>query len=374
MPETSNRVQQSEAVVDGNPTSTLAGDLSVEPVTGRTLRGMRFSLPQLQLGRFSGLFIFVGIFCVFALWVPDSFLTASTWKTIAQGQAITAFLAIAILFPLAAGAFDLSAAQNMGFSALVCGALMSRETQLDLVPAVALTLLVGATIGALNGLLVGIVKLDSFIATLGTTSLLVGAAAIVGNGEYLGPLPGSLTFLTSGALFGVPVLTVYVIVIAFLGWYVLEHTPLGRRVYATGANRDAARLAGIRTTRFTFWSFVICGTGASLAGVLLASNLNTVNQSLGPQYLLPAFAAAFLGTTQLKPGRFNVWGTLLAICLLGTGVQGLQLAGADLWVTDVFNGVALIGAISIALLMQRVRGKREVKATENANNPAQQRT
>lgn len=374
MPETSNRVQQSDAVVDRNPTSTLAGDLSVEPVTGRTLRGMRFSLPQLQLGKFSGLFIFVGIFCVFALWVPDSFLTASTWKTIAQGQAITAFLAIAILFPLAAGAFDLSAAQNMGFSALVCGALMSRETQLDLVPAVALTLLVGATIGALNGLLVGIVKLDSFIATLGTTSLLVGAAAIVGNGEYLGPLPGSLTSLTSGALFGVPVLTVYVIVIAFLGWYVLEHTPLGRRVYATGANRDAARLAGIRTTRFTFWSFVICGTGASLAGVLLASNLNTVNQSLGPQYLLPAFAAAFLGTTQLKPGRFNVWGTLLAICLLGTGVQGLQLAGADLWVTDVFNGVALIGAISIALLMQRVRGKREVKATETANNPAQQRT
>lgn len=374
MSETSKRVQLSEAIADRNPTPTPAREQSPASATRATRQDTRFSLSQLQLGKFSGLFIFVVIFCVFALWVPDSFLTVSTWKTIAQGQAITALLAMAVLFPLAAGAFDLSAAQNMGFCALVCGALMSRDAQLDLVPAVALTLLVGASIGALNGFLVGIVKLDSFIATLGTTSLLVGAAAIVGNGEYLGPLPSSLTSLTSGALFGVPVLTVYVIVIAFLGWYVLEHTPIGRRVYATGANRDAARLAGIRTTRFTFWSFVVCGTGASLAGVLLASNLNTVNQSLGPQYLLPAFAAAFLGTTQLKPGRFNVWGTLLAICLLGTGVQGLQLAGADLWVTDVFNGVALIAAISIALLMQRLRGKREVKATEAANEPAQQRT
>lgn len=368
MPETSNRSAQAESSVETGATSSAAVDPSGASTAMQKPHPIRSSLPQLQLGRFSGVFIFVGIFCIFALWVPDSFLTASTWKTIAQGQAITAFLAIAILFPLAAGAFDLSAAQNMGFSALVCGALMSREPHLDLVPAVAVTLLIGASIGALNGFLVGIVRLDSFIATLGTTSLLVGAAAIVGNGEYLGPLPAPLTSLASGSLFGIPVLAVYVMVIALFCWYVLEHTPLGRRVYATGANRDAARLAGIRTTRFTFWSFVICGTGASLAGVLLASNLNTVNQSLGPQYLLPAFAAAFLGTTQLKPGRFNVWGTVLAICLLGTGVQGLQLAGADLWVTDVFNGVALIGAISIALLMQRLRGKREVKAAETSAN------
>ena len=161
----------------------------------------------------------------------------------------------------------------------------------------------------------------------------------------MGPFPVSFRALTAGNVFGLPVLTLYLLVIAVVLWYFLEHTPWGRRIYATGANPDAARLAGVRTNSFLFWSFVISGTGASVAGVLLASNLNSVSESLGPQYLLPAFAAAFLGITQLKPGRFNIWGTVLAIYLLGTGVQGLMLAGADLWVTDVFNGLALLIAV-----------------------------
>lgn len=319
-------------------------------------------LAQLRLGRYSGIFILIAIIALFAIWLPQSFLTEATWVTIAQGNAVTAVLAISMLFPLAAGGFDLSAAQIMGFSALVCGVLISREPGMDVVPAILVALLVGAAIGALNGMLVTVFNLGSFIATLGTTSLLVGAAALIGNGEYLGPFPDSFRAITRGSVLGVPVLTTYLLVIAIVAWYFLEHTPWGRRVYATGANPDASRLAGIRTNRFLFWSFVISGTGAAVAGVLLASNLNSINQSVGPQYLLPAFAAAFLGMTQLKPGRFNVWGTVLAIYLLGTGVQGLRLAGADLWVTDVFNGLALLIAVAITVFMQRRRSRREVKA------------
>lgn len=324
--------------------------------------GFGARLAHVQLGRYSGIFILIAIIAIFAAWMPQSFLTEATFRTILQGQAITAILAIMLLFPLATGGFDLSAAQIMGFCALVCGALITREPRLDPGTAILLVLVLGALIGAVNGLLVTLFKLGSFIATLGTTSLLVGAAALVGNGEYLGPFPDSFRGLTAGNVFGIPVLTIYLLLIALVFWYILEHTPWGRRVYATGANPDAARLAGIRTDRFIFWSFVISGTGASVAGVLLASNLNSVNQSLGPQYLLPAFAAAFLGMTQLKPGRFNIWGTVLAIYLLGTGVQGLRLAGADLWVTDVFNGLALIIAVAITVFMQQRRRRREVKA------------
>lgn len=319
-----------------------------------------------QLGRFSGFFVFAVLFLIFSLWVPDSFLTAATWKTIAQSQAITAILAVSLLVPLAARKFDLSAAQNVGFSALVCGSLMVNEPHLGVVPAILVTLAVGTMIGVVNGVLVGVVGLDSFIVTLGTLSLLTGGAAIVADGNFIGPFPTSFTGITDGSVAGVPILAVYALIFAILAWYVIEHTPLGRRLYATGANPDAARLAGIQTARMVFWSMVASGLFASFTGVLLASNLNTVSETIGPQYLLPAFAAAFLGTTQIKLGRFNVWGTLVAIVLLGVGVQGLQLAGADIWVTNIFNGAALILAVYFALLLVRRRKRKEVAVAEEA--------
>ncbi|WP_408899756.1 ABC transporter permease (plasmid) [Nocardioides sp. R1-1] len=298
---------------------------------------------------------------IFAVWVPDTFLTTVTWKSILISQAITGILALALLAPLATGMFDLSVAQTMGFCAVVCGYLTTQGPQLGLGSAILVTLAVGACIGMFNGCLCGILGLDSFIATLGTTSLLTGLAAVLADGAYFGPFPAEMTELTSGSLLGVPIIAVYTLILGVIVWYALEHTPVGRRAYAVGANPDAARLSGVRIRRFRFWSMVSCSTIAALAGVLLASTLNSVNQSLGPQYLLPAFASAFLGTTQIKPGRFNVWGTLLAIVLLGTGIQGLQLVGADIWITDIFFGAALIFAISTSLIVQRTRGRREAK-------------
>jgi ribose transport system permease protein len=346
--------------------STQTEDIAANagPRRQRQPRAVSELLQQLQLGRFSGVFFFAVIFVIFAIWVPGTFLTAVTWKSIFISQAITGILALAVLAPLATGLFDLSVAQTMGFCALICGYLTTKGPHLGLGLAIVVTLAVGACIGMFNGFLCGILGLDSFIATLGTTSLLTGLSAAIANGEYLGPFSKSMTGLTSGSVVGVPIIAVYTLILAVIVWYALEHTPIGRRAFATGANPDAARLAGVRTQRFRFWSMVSCSTIAAAAGVLLASTLNSVSQTLGPQYLLPAFASAFLGTTQIKPGRFNVWGTILAIFILGTGIQGLQLVGADIWITDIFFGAALIIAISTSLILQRVRGRREVKATE----------
>lgn len=321
-------------------------------------------LEHLHFGRFSGVYFFVVIFVIFAIWVPDTFLTSVTWKAILISQALTGILALAVLTPLATGMFDLSVAQTMGFSAVVFGFVTTRGPHLGLVPAIVVTLAVGACVGVFNGFLCGILGLDSLIATLGTTSLLAGLSAVIANGEYFGPFSPSVTGLTSGSVLGVPIIAVYMLILAVIVWYALEHTPIGRRAYATGANPDAARLSGVRIRRFRFWSLVSCSTIAALAGVLLASTLNSISQTTGPEYLLPAFSAAFLGTTQIKPGRFNVWGTVLAIILLGTGIQGLQLAGADIWITDIFFGAALILAISTSLIVRRTRGRREVKATQ----------
>lgn len=319
-------------------------------------------LANLQFGRFSGVYAVAAIFMLFAIWIPETFLTSVTWKAILISQAFTGILALAILAPLATGMFDLSVAQTMGFCALVCGLLMTTGPELGLGMAILVTLVVGACIGAFNGLLCGVLGLDSLIATLGTTSLLAGLAAALGKGQFVGPFSPTFTDLTIGGFLGVPITAVYMLILAVLIWYALEHTPVGRRAYATGASPDAARLSGVRIQRYRFWSLVLCSTVAAVAGVLLASSLNSVSQSAGPEYLLPSFSAAFLGTTQIKPGRFNVWGTVLAILLLGTGIQGLQLAGADIWITNIFFGTALILALSTSLFVQRSRGRREVKA------------
>lgn len=321
-------------------------------------------LEHLQFSRFSGVYFFAVIFLIFAIWVPDTFLTSVTWKAILLSQALTGILALAVLTPLATGMFDLSVAQTMGFCAVVFGFVSTGGPHLGVVPAILVTLAAGACVGVFNGFLCGILGLDSLIATLGTTSLLTGLAALIAKGAFFGPFSPSVTGITSGSVFGVPIIAVYMLILAVIVWYALEHTPMGRRAYATGANPEAARLSGVRIRRFQFWSLVSCSTIAAIAGVLLASSLNSVSQSAGPEYLLPAFSAAFLGTTQIKPGRFNVWGTVVAIILLGTGIQGLQLAGADIWITNIFFGAALILALSTSLIVQRTRGRREVKATQ----------
>ena len=255
----------------------------------------------------------------------------------------------------------------MGFSAILVGALMT-WSHVAVAPAILITLLAGTGIGCINGGLVAFVGVNSFIATLGMTSVLLACTEGIANGLYVGPFPRSFANVTSWSA-GVPSLVWYLFALAVITWYVLEHTPFGRRTFATGVNAETTRLVGIRTRWYVFASFVICGFGSSLAGVLIASQVGSVDQTLGPPYLLPAFAACFLGSTQLKLGRFNTWGTVLALFLLATGVTGLQQAGGQLWVTDLFNGVALIGAVSVSVVTRRKR-RRPIAEVASASGPA----
>ena len=238
---------------------------NVAPRPGAEPRQVSGYLEHLQFGRFSGLYFFAVIFVIFSIWVPDTFLTSVTWKSILLSQALIGILALAVLTPLATAMFDLSVAQTMGFSAVVFGFVTTRGPHLGLVPAIVVTLAVGACVGLFNGFLAGILGLDSLIATLGTTSLLVGLSAVIAHGQYFGPFSPSVTRLTSGSVFGVPIIAVYMLILAVIVWYVLEHTPIGRRAYATGANPDAARLSGVRIRRFRFWSLVSCSTIAAAA-------------------------------------------------------------------------------------------------------------
>jgi ribose transport system permease protein len=209
-------------------------------------------------------------------------------------------------------------------------------------------------IGAVNALLVVRIGVDPFIATIGTSSVLLGLAEMLGNGETIGrSIPTGFTDLGREKIFSVPLPVVYVIVLALVLWYVLEQTPYGRRIYATGAGGEAARLSGVRTKRVLASVFLVSAGCAVLAGIVSAAQLGAAPPNTGASYLLPAYASAFLGSTMIRPGRFNVVGLVVAVLIIAVGINGLQLAGTPFWVVDIYQGTILILAVSLALLRRR---------------------
>jgi ribose transport system permease protein len=307
---------------------------------------MSKSMPNLGLDRFSGVYLGIAFIILFSFASP-LFLTASTFHLLASSQAVSGMIAIAVLIPMVCGQFDLSVGANANFTGLVAVVLLNHGWgfSLALVASVSLGLLVGF----FNGLIVVRLKVSSFIATLGASSVLVALSVIVTN-SIVPPPPASQGWakMTQFEVGGFQIIILYLVVLALLVWWMLEWTPAGRYLRAIGGNAEAARLSGVRVDRWAWISLVLSGGISGLGGVLYTS-LTGPSFTFGATLLLPAFAAVFLGSTQLQPGRFNVWGTLIAIFVLAIGVQGLQLLSSVLWLSAMFNGVALIAAVALAV-------------------------
>lgn len=301
----------------------------------------------LAFGNISALYVFALIFVVFALWIPETFLNWPTWRALLDNQAITAIAALGLLLPLSAGVFNLAIGLQVGFGSIFVGWLLI-DQGVSVGPAMVLTVLAGGVIGGISGLLIVKARIDSFIATLGVSSLLAATVTVVSDGEQILGAPASFVTVGTGDVLGVTYPVLFVVVIAVGLWYVLERTPMGRRVYATGGNPEAARLAGVKTSTVVLGTLIACGMIAAFAGMLVTARLGNADPVIGPGYLLPAFTAAFLGSTQFKGGRFNVIGTVVAVYVLAAGVKGLQLAGAPVWIPDAFNGAALLIAVALA--------------------------
>jgi ribose transport system permease protein len=295
------------------------------------------------------------IWVVFTLWIPETWLTWLTHRSVLNQIAILVAVTIGLLVPLAAGVFDLSIAATISASSVtVAWALV--EVQWSVPVSIAAALAVGLVVGAFNGFLVVKIHIDSFIATLGTSSVLTAYAVWRSSNRSILGFPDSFKDLTTELAWGINKTVLYALVLAFVVWFVFEHTALGRYLFATGGAREAARLAGVQTDRYVFGSLVTSAMFAALGGVLLASQFGSTQAQSGAPYLLPAFAAAFLGSTQFKR-RFNVWGAVLAVFVLQSGVKGLQLAGiGSTWIESLFFGIALIVAVGFSSYRKRVHG------------------
>jgi ribose transport system permease protein len=323
----------------------------------------------LGLDRFSGLYLWAMFIIAFSIWSPSLFPTLSTVHSVASGQAVTGMLALAVLVPLVAGVYDLS----IGSTANLTGILAINLQVAHRVPmalAIVLSVLVGVAIGAVNGFVVVKLKVNSFIATLGMGSIVLAVLTIVsGNIQPVPPTSSTWAKLTQQTIGGFQIAFLYLIIIAIIVWWVLEHMPSGRYLFSIGSNTEAARLSGVAVGTWTWISLMTSGGIAAIAGVVFGSLLGP-SLTFGQGLLLPAFAAAFLGSTQLRRGRFNVWGTMIAIYVLATGVQGFSYVTGVQWLSDMFNGVALIAAVAFAVWRQHATTRTRAVAGPVAEPPS----
>ena len=325
-------------------TAAAGGPGTAPPKTGRRAR--------VGSGDFAARYTLLGVLILvvvaFSLAKPDTFPTYTNLVSILSSQTVLLTLALGALFPLIAGEFDLSVGFALGFTAMLL-AVLSGKHGVPLVPAIILAVLCGGVIGAVNAALVLRLRVNAFIATLASGTVLQGLTLWVSDGQVVANLPAGLSDIGRTQIADMPVLVFVVAAMALVVGLLLEKTPAGRYLYATGLGREAARLAGVKTGMLLAGAFVLSGLLAGVAGVMQTAILGAANPDVGAQYLLPVFAAGFLGATAIRPGRFNVGGTVLALLLLATGIAGLSQLGAPLWVSPVFNGLALIIAVALAV-------------------------
>jgi ribose transport system permease protein len=306
----------------------------------------------LGLDRISGVYLWLLFLVVFGAWRPTQFLTSVTLHSVASSQAVAGIVAIAVLIPLVCGHYDLSVGANANLAGIIA-VVVQEKWHVGVPAAIIFAVAVGSAVGVVNGAFVVRFHVNSFIVTLGMASVLSATQVIVTAQQQPNPISAtSWNNFSQYSIGGFQIVVLYLIVLGLAAYWFLDHTPMGRYMRAIGANPDAARLSGVRVDRWSFLSLVMSGGIAALGGVLYTS-LTGPSLSFGATLLLPAFAAAFLGSTQLQPGRFNVWGTLLAIYVLATGVVGMQLISGQQWLSDMFNGIALILAVALAVNRQR---------------------
>jgi ribose transport system permease protein len=345
------------------PVSTLteqtADSISEQSPPGASAGRERFMRRFHQPGQesFAGRYALVGVWVLvagfFAVVEPGTFLTSGTFQTIFGSQQALVFLGMAAVVTFAVGEFDLSISAIMGLAATLVPVLAVTHGWSPLMASVAAVAACMA-VGALNGFIVVVLGIDAIITTLGMGTFILGITSGISHSEAVSGLSNSFGNVANRVVaLGLPISFFYGLALALFIAYVMRFTALGRHMAFVGANREVARLAGVRVARIRIGAYVTSGLLCGLGGVLVAASVGGFDPNSSPTYLLPALSATFLGTAVVRPGRFNPMGTLVAIYFLVTGIVGLQLLGYTGWVSDVFYGAALVLAVIVSTITRR---------------------
>lgn len=353
-------------------TSTISDqETDVEERTGDLSRS---SLLSNLLIRYGVIAVWVVEIVVFSLLEPDTFFSTANASSILSSQAPLLVLALALVPTLIAAEIDLSVASTMALSATVLGQLNTAagwNIWICIVAALGAAVLVGAV----NGLLTVYIGVQGIIVTLGMGTLLIGLSVWISGSRTIGGVSTELGQTLNTQILGVSAAFYYAAIIGVALWYVYRHTPIGRRTLFVGQSREVARLSGVSVNRIRVGAFVTTSLLAGLAGVIVIGISGGLQPTSLGTLLLPAFAAAFLGSAIFEPGRVNPLGTMVALLFLATGISGLILLGLDPWIRDVFYGSAVIIAVTVSRLGALRSLRPQARPTQpHTHQPRQQRT
>lgn len=334
---------------------TVTTEPSAQEAQPRARRTPRVGLLVEKYGVVLAWLAVIVFFCVLR---PDTFAQTATIRLVLSTQTVVLVASLALMLTLAVGELDLSVGSIVGFGGALMAVLNGKEGMPPL-PAFAATVLVCLLFGVVNAVLVVYVGVQSIIVTLGSGTLLAGVTLAISNSQVVtGISPSVISFMSTPRLFGVPAPFYCALLLTVVLWFVLQHTPLGRRMIFISENAEVARLAGLRVDRIRAGALIATATLGGVAGIVLAGSNGAANPQSGSYYLLPAFAAVFLGSTTMIPGRFNAWGTFVAVYFLVTGITGLQYLGYAGWPEQVFYGASLVAAVTLSHLVARRRQSR----------------
>ena len=327
--------------------SSGLGTASAGVGSSRSLFGM--------VGRYFLVIAFFALIILFSALRPSSFLTANNISGLFVNQIVVVFAAVGLIAPLIVGELDLSVGYVVGFGQALTVALMTL-VRLPIVPSILITLLACIAIGVINGLMVVRFEINSLIATLAVGNILYGIVLWFTGGTILfQDVPPGFLKISGLSLLGLPLPIWYGAALVVIVEIALQFLPVGRRMYAIGGNRRAALLTGIPVTGFILGAFatsaLLCGVG----GIIIASRLGSAQPELGPSFLMPAFASAFLGATTIRPGRYNALGTAVAVYTVAVIVTGLQQLGVPFWAENIVYGTALAGGVGLSRRLTRMR-------------------
>lgn len=314
------------------------------------------------LRHYGTLFGMVAIVLVFWVLLPETFMTARNWLNITQQLSMLTVVAVAMTVVMVIGDFDLSVGSMASLAGVFAAVLFTMGWPVW--AAVMAALALGLLGGVINGVLVSVIGILPFVATLATLTMYSGAAFIVSGGKTIfgRDIPQSFgDFAKSGLPLGsladkpivLPWLTVLALGIAALVAVILELTTYGRRLYAIGGNAEAARLAGVKVAFLRLTAYAFTGVGAAVAGLMYASRVASANPTQGEGLMLNAIAAVFLGMTMTRHGQPRVLATLAGVLVLGVMDNGLTQLKVDSYVRQVLVGLIILLAVSISALGRR---------------------
>jgi ribose transport system permease protein len=314
--------------------------------------------------RFALLFAWAITIALFSVLEPDSFLQLQNFTSIFNSQAVLVVLTCSLVVTLTASEYDLSAASVLSLSAMLV-AILNTQVGVPVGWAILVAMLAGVLVGTINGILVVVVGIESIIATLGMGSLVSGITLWISHSNLISGISDTLVQLVIvPRFFGISLGFIYAVLIVTTLWYFLTYTPLGRQLLFVGRGRRVARLSGLAVSKLRFGALMAGSFLASVAGVLYAGTSASADPNSGDSFMLPAFAAAFLGSTAIVPGRFNAWGSFAAVYFLVTGIYGLSLMGIQVFIQNLFYGGALIIAVALSIMVRRSEAREPDVAKE----------